>query len=272
MANSPLPNGSDVVDSHCHCGDVFYEPIDVLLYHMDSVGVAKAVLVQYFGQYDNAYQTAAQKRYPDRLASLVLVNTDSPTAIQEVDAAIADGARGIRFRPSTRSPGDDPFALWRAAEERGLVASCMGSLAAFESDDFFAIVEAFPNLRITIEHAGSSNRPNLNGDIDNTRERLFELGKYDNVYLKFGGLGEFYLRHTVLPGGIPFERPATDYLQRAYAAFGPRRLLWSSDFPPVSAREGYRNALLWPLQEFSHLPAEEQAMIFGGNTNELFFS
>ena len=29
----------------------------------------------------------------------------------------------------------------------------------------------------------------------------------------------------------------------AYEAFGPRRMMWGSDYPPVSGREGYRNAL-----------------------------
>ena len=32
-------------------------------------------------------------------------------------------------------------------------------------------------------------------------------------------------------------------LELAYDAFGPRRMMWGSDYPPVSEREGYRNAL-----------------------------
>ena len=243
MANSVLPDGSEVVDSHCHCGDVWYEPAEVLLHHMDVEGVAKAVLIQYFGQYDNTYQTSVQQRYPDRFASVVLIDPDSPTAIQEIDRAVAAGARGIRFRvrgarpfgiepfgvivdtgPVDPVPSDEHLAILRAAEERGLVLSLMGTLADFGSPEFFDLAGAFPGLRITVEHAGSSNRPNVNGDIEDTRERIFELAKFENIYLKFGGLGEFYPRHTVLPGGIPFESPTVDYLQR-----GVRRIRAGSD-------------------------------------------
>ena len=32
-------------------------------------------------------------------------------------------------------------------------------------------------------------------------------------------------------------------IEMAYDAFGPRRMMWGSDYPPVSGREGYRNAL-----------------------------
>ncbi|MCH7786517.1 MAG: amidohydrolase family protein [Chloroflexi bacterium] len=32
-------------------------------------------------------------------------------------------------------------------------------------------------------------------------------------------------------------------IEMAYDAFGSRRMMWGSDYPPVSGREGYRNAL-----------------------------
>ena len=33
------------------------------------------------------------------------------------------------------------------------------------------------------------------------------------------------------------------YLEMALEAFGPHRIMWGSDYPPVSVREGYHNAL-----------------------------
>lgn len=286
MVTSLLPDGGDIVDSHCHCGDIWYEPVEVLLFQMDRVGVARAVLIEYFGQYDNRYQTSVQQQYPDRFASVVLIDPDSPTAIAEMDKAVADGARGFRFRMrygrpfgyeaepgnASREPNEDHLALMAAGEERGLVLSLMGTLPDFGSEEFFDVVAAFPNLRFAIEHGGSSNHPNRHGDVADTRERIFELGKFENVYIKMGGLAEFYERLPVMPGGEPLVRPETNFHRRAYGSYGPRRIIWGSDYPPSSVHEGYENALRWPLQEYSWLPSEEQAMIFGGNSDELFFS
>jgi predicted TIM-barrel fold metal-dependent hydrolase len=251
---------------------VWHESLDALLFHMDSVGVAKAVLIQYFGQFDNSYQTAVQQAHPDRFASIVLVDPDSPLLLDDLDAAMARGARGIRLRPGTRSPGPDSLAIWCAAEERGLLVSCLGSLADFDSDEFRSVVSAVPSLPIVIEHLGSSSWPNLHGDFERSRDGVFGLSRFENVFMKFGGLGEFALRRLVLSTGVPFELAPSHHLRRAYQAFGPSRIMWSSDFSPVSGREGYRNALLWTLGEFSDLAPKEQALIFGGNAESLFFS
>jgi L-fuconolactonase len=56
----------------------------------------------------------------------------------------------------------------------------------------------------------------------------------------------------------------------AYAAFGAERMLWGSDFPPVSGREGYANALRWPREHFAALPAPDQAALFGGTAQRIY--
>ena len=46
-------------------------------------------------------------------------------------------------------------------------------------------------------------------------------------------------------------------------AFGPQRVMWGSDFPPVSSREGYHRSLQFPLDYFSDLSEGEREWIFG---------
>ncbi len=61
-------------------------------------------------------------------------------------------------------------------------------------------------------------------------------------YIKVGGLGEISERPPVLSPQFAFDH-TPPLIEMAYDAFGPRRMMWGSDYPPVSNREGYRNAL-----------------------------
>ena len=50
----------------------------------------------------------------------------------------------------------------------------------------------------------------------------------------------------------------------ALEAFGADRIMWGSDFPVVSSREGYDNSLRLPLAYFARLSEDERDAIFGG--------
>ena len=55
-------------------------------------------------------------------------------------------------------------------------------------------------------------------------------------------------------------RPLPDL---ALEAFGPDRMMWGSDYPPVSGREGYASSLGVPLDYFGKLSESEHEWIFG---------
>ncbi|MDP8924987.1 MAG: amidohydrolase family protein [Chloroflexota bacterium] len=252
-----------IVDSHCHAALGWYEPVEVLLRQMDANGVERAILIQIGGQFDNSYQTECVRRYPDRLASVVCVDparSDAPGALERL---AAEGATGVRLRPGDRSPGDDPLALWRKAAELGLSISSGGSGLEFADDAFAGVFEAFPELPIVIEHLGSVNNPREEAPERRPAEKVFGLARYPNAYMKIHGLGEFATRAMPVRGPFPFVEPIPPLLERAYDAFGPTRLMWGSDFPPVSGREGYANALKFPLERFANKPEAERAQIFG---------
>ena len=92
---------------------------------------------------------------------------------------------------------------------------------------------------------------------------MFGLSRFANAYIKVPGLGEFATRAMPVEEPFPFVEPIPALLERAYDAFGPTRMMWGSDFPPVSAREGYANALRFPLERFGNKPEAERAQIFG---------
>ena len=261
-----------IVDTHCHTSQYWYEPIESLLHQMDRNGVEHAVLVQMNGQMNNEYQFECVRRYPNRLASVVIVDTESPDAAEELSRLVDRGARGVRLRPSTRSPGEDPLAIWRAAGELELPVSCgCGcSNTEFASDEFAQICKTLSNVTVIIEHMGSTNQPDGEAPPYEVRRKVFSLARHPNVYVKIHGLGEFARRAMPVKEPFPFDEPIPPLLELAYQAFGPSRMMWGSDYPPVSTREGYRNALRFTMDQFRAKSEEEIGLIFGGVATRVF--
>jgi L-fuconolactonase len=259
-----------VVDTHCHASLDWYEPVETLLYEMDRNGVDQAVLIQIMGQFDNEYQFECVQRYPGRFANVVLVDTDRPDSVQLLERLAERGARGVRLRPTTRSPGDDPLAIWRTAERLGLLISCGGDSSGFASDEFASTIQALPALRIIIEHLGSVSRADTDETQRALHRKVFDLSRFSNTFIKVTGLGEFSQRAMPVPGGAPFVQPIPPLLDEAYAAFGPSRMMWGSDFPPVAAREGYRGALHLTRDQFGTRSQPDRDQIFGETARRVF--
>ncbi|MEM7031865.1 MAG: amidohydrolase family protein [Chloroflexota bacterium] len=259
-----------IVDTHCHVSQTWYEPVESLLYQMDQNDVAQAILIQIGGQYNNSYQVECVAKHPDRLASVVIVDAAHPDALAHLEQEKEAGAVGVRLSANTRSAGDDPFAIWRKAEALGLVVSCSGGRDGFLDDSFASLIEAVPNLPIIIEHLGNVNKPEGGTPPDAIWQKVYGLSRYPNVYIKIHGLGEFCTRARPVQEPFPFEQPIPPLLKFAYKAFGPERMMWGSDFPPVSGREGYQCSLQLTLAQFEDKPQTERDLIFGGVAQRVF--
>jgi L-fuconolactonase len=179
----------------------------------------------------------------------------------------------VRLGATARSPGGDPLAIWRQAAAFGLAVSCAGSAAEFASAAFADLVDAMREATIVLEHLGSVNQPDRDDADRDARLRTFDLARFPNVFLKIPGLGEWCRRAMPPTAPDPFAPPELPLLERAFAAFGSHRLMWGSDYPPVSAREGYRNALELPRERFAALPDvtdDDLDRIFGGTALSVF--
>ncbi len=258
-----------IADSHCHVSSTWYEPVETLLFQMDQNDVQHALLIQYMGQVDNDYQARCLERFPGRFASIVMVDTTQPDAPDTLAKLAERGAAGVRLSAGTRSPGEDPLAIWRKAEELGLATSCAGGADQFASDEFAALVEAVPDLPIIIEHLGGVKHRNNPDPLYPLAQKVFALARYPNTYIKIPGLGEFCVRNMPVTD-FPFAKPIPPFLEMVYEAFGPARMMWGSDYPPVSGREGYRNSLLLTMAQFEDKPETAVEQIFGGTVLALF--
>lgn len=260
-----------IVDSHCHVSRLWFDPVESLLFQMDRNQVEHAVLVQISAENDNSYQFECVRRYPGRFVSVVKVEETRPDALDELERLVERGARGVRLLATTRSPGEDPLAIWRAAARLRLPVSCLAySSADFGSDSFAELIEQLPDLTVVIEHMGSFNQPDGELAPYPNRRRVFALSRFPNVYLKVHGIGEFAPRISPFDETAPFGAEVPPLLEMAHAAFGADRLMWGSDYPPVSSREGYRNALEFTMERLSGLPDRDRGAIFGGTALRVF--
>jgi L-fuconolactonase len=252
----PVP----VVDSHCHVSPSWYEPVEVLLFQMERNGVDHASLIQMNGQADNRYQQECVRRYPGKFASVVFVHPDDPAAPGQLEREAGEGASGVRLGPGT------PMQLFEAAARLKLSVSSGGNSAGFASDQFARVLESFPEIPIVIEHLGGLNRPEQQED--GTRKKVFDLARFPNAHIKIHGLGEFSRRAVPAKEPLPFVEPIPTLLQEAYEAFGPERMMWGSDYPPVSGREGYANALSFTRAQLQHRSGLDD--VFGNTALRVF--
>ncbi len=261
----------EIIDSHCHASPIWFEPVETLLDEMNRNGVAKAVLVQISGEFDNTYLIECKRRFPVRFSVIANVDTARADAPEQLEKWVAQGAGGLRLRPATRSPGQDPLAIWRKAEELGLPVSLLGSLADFGSPEFEQVVKELSRLTIIMEHLGHSGGggPDRTGPPHEPYRKVLQLARYSNVFMKVTGFAEFATRAMPVKNPFPFS-DVPPLIEMAIAAFGSRRLMWGSDFPPVAGREGYRNALRFPLEHVRFKSDDDKEWVFGKTASTLW--
>jgi L-fuconolactonase len=99
-----------------------------------------------------------------------------------------------------------------------------------------AAARAVPQLRIVVDHLA---RPPLDtGDVEGWSRRVASLAACENVALKVS-VGIDVL--TAWPAWRPAD--LTPYVARAVELFGPRRLMLASNWPVVTLRAGYADAV-----------------------------
>lgn len=245
-----------IVDTHCHAGLRKYEPIESLLDQMFRNGVDQALLVQHLGEYDNRYLSECTQRFPGRLGAAILVDpsrADAPDTLAR-DADLP-GVRGLRMEATY------PESLWKKLNELGLPATIRGSLADLASDETRRRIRHYERINVCIEHLGFPDA--AEPAPYSTYRKVLQLADLPNVYLKVSGYYGFWGSGYPYTDVIPFA-------QLALEAFGPRRMMWGSDFPPVSGREGYHNALAFVDLLYPGLSQEERSWLMGKTAQQVW--
>jgi L-fuconolactonase len=213
-----------VVDGHVHVGLTKYVPAEVLLAQMGVAGIDKALLVQYGGCHDNVYLKQCMDRFPGRFASLGGVDYAADDVADRIRREVTENnLAGLRIPAATQNE-----AVWETVGELGIMASLSGGIDGMIDPRIEGYIKRFPDARFRIEHMGWF--PDVERSPDYAEyERLLSYSAYPNVVFMVSG---FYAFGKAYP-----YTEAVPFIERVLEAYGPRRMIWGSDFPPVAGKE-----------------------------------
>lgn len=252
--------GPQIVDAYTHCGVSHYKPVEEVLQALDGARVARAVLVQHLGEFDNSYIADVVRASPDRFTGVCLVDPAAGDAVAVLDTWLATGCfRGVRLQLQHLAAHP---ALFHAAAERNIhiVLCTIGGLTD-HLPDLHGFLDVYPNCSLTLSHWGWPRAVDA-PDFEPYAEVL-DLAEYPGVVLQLSGLGMF-----APDAPSVFER-AVDL---AFDRFGPYRMVWGSNFP-VSGGDaaGYYRELAQFLTGEIGLPAAVLPAVLGENALQMWF-
>ena len=82
-------------------------------------------------------------------------------------------------------------------------------------------------------------------------------------------MGELCTRPMPLVQPMPFP-DIPPLIEMAIEAFGANRLMWGSDWPHSAAREGYGNALKFPMKYVTYPSEDDNEWVFGKTAASLW--
>jgi L-fuconolactonase len=260
-----------VTDAHCHVSRFWREPVESLIFQMGRAQVDRAVLICAVYSHEWDYVRECSRQHPEMFSFVAAVHPDEADPDECVRAAVRDGAVGVRMRaPRNGQPTDGHLVALRTAQECGVSMNVLGWSEDFIGPVFAELVSAVPDACVVVEHLGTLRH--AGEETADAMRRVFELAQHAGIYLKFHGLGEFCVPKADPFVPFPFDEPIPPYLEWAYEAFGPDRLMWGSDYPNVCSREGYERCLTLARDRFAHLPDGEVDLMFDGNARRVFAS
>jgi L-fuconolactonase len=238
-----------------HLGDA-----ELLVELMDAAGVAGALLVQtpWLGE-DNRYFVDAMKRFPGRFAALGWL--EDPLAAGAPDRVerqyVEDGFRGVRLHltdervnAGVRDGLADP--LFKKTQQLGIPVQFLNRIPTHPT--ILEVARQFPDLTIVVDHLGHPD-PGESPHYASS-EPFFELAEHGNVYAKVSN----HVMHSRQP--YPWS-DLHDYQRRTIEAFGPRRLMWGSNWPMQVPSITYEERLTAVRDHLPGLTGEERAWILG---------
>ncbi|MBM01318.1 MAG: hypothetical protein CL762_01165 [Chloroflexi bacterium] len=264
-----------IVDTHCHAGINWFEPLEMLLAQLELNNVQRAVLIQHYGS-GNEYIFDCLKKYPNKLSVVPIIKWNNKK-MRQAEEVKKNGASGIRiyldYEDLFLSSG---IEFCKFLGDLNLVASVAGTLDQFSSLGFKKLVENARSTNFIIEHLAGVGEYSTSENSDVNCEGLLkyssvlDLSRFENLFIKIPGLGELNNRPYPLSNDMPFDFDSNNLIKMTLDSFGSNHMMWGSDFPPVSNREGYRSALEG-VKKLKIFTEQDRENIFNLVPMELFF-
>lgn len=229
-------------------------------------GIERTILVQ-------AAPTRAETRFLLELAASTpfvagvvgWIDFDAPDA-PDVVARLSSHCRLVGLRPMVQDLADDDWLarpalapVFEAMVAVGLVFDAL--VLPRHLPRLLRVVERHPDLAVVVDHGA---KPRIAArDLGRWREDLRAVAYAPEVACKLSGL----LTEAAPGDGLPALRPAVDAI---LDAFGPRRVLWGSDWPVVNLAGGYDRWREISLAALAALEAPARDAVLGGNAKRVY--
>ncbi|MDA8124343.1 MAG: amidohydrolase family protein [Deltaproteobacteria bacterium] len=239
-----------------------------LIAAMDEAGVDKAAIVHSSTTYgfDNSYVADCVAQQPQRFAGVFSVDMLADDAPEKIRYWVEDrklgGLRlftvGSTINNRESSWLDDPrtFPGWECARDLG-ISVCV-QMFKEGVPRLKVILEKFPKVRIVLDHL--MKPPIEDGPPYAGSEFLFDLARYENVYLK---LTTSQLRSSRKGNATP-----DTFFPLLVKKFGASRIAWGSNYPV------WQESLLEMVTEaksiLAVLPEDQQDWIFHRTAESLY--
>lgn len=225
----------------------------MLLELMKANGVARTVLVQFIGyRWDNRYTLDSMRSHRPYFMAVCRVNPVDPAAPDELSRLTEQGFHGVRLSPGGDASGDWirgslMLPLWKRAESLRVPMQIYAPITRMP--DVVPWIEQCPELDVVIDHMADCpiERPQ---ELD----KLIALARFPRVFVK--------ISHTwsISRQAYPWL-DAQEYVKRLYAVYGPKRLMWGTDWPVCKKWTSYDKTLSVVRDEMKFLNAEDKHWI-----------
>jgi L-fuconolactonase len=225
---------------------------EMLLELMRANEVARTVIIQVIHyRWDNSYAADVLRQYPQYFLGVARVNPESPRAPDDL-SHLVEGQKfqGVRLSPARDATGDwirGPLMppLWKRCRDLKVSMNILADIGRMP--EIAVLVEKFPDLTVVIDHMADCP-----ADQPEELAKLLALARYPRVFVK--------VSHTwsVSKQAYPY-RDAQEQVKRLYDTFGPRRLMWGTDWPLVERHCGYAKALAMVRDEMKFLNEEDKS-------------
>lgn len=225
---------------------------EMLLSLMKANGVAKTVIIQVIHyKYDNSYLAAVLKQYPQYFRGVCRVDPLDPAAPDHLSQISEQpGFHGVRLSPAADASGDwitGPLMppLWKRCQSLGVPMTLLAPITRMP--EIQKLVERFPELTVVIDHMADCPV-----DQPQELEKLIALVRYPKVFVK--------ISHTwsLSKQSYPWL-DSQRLVKRLYDTFGPKRLMWATDWPIAKERATYAQRLTVVKDDMAFLNADDKS-------------
>ncbi len=236
---------------------------EMLLELMAANGVEQTVLVQVIHyRWDNSYVAHVIENYPDKFMAVGRVDPEDPANADHLSMWTEEyGLHGVRLSPSADAAGDwfrGPLMDPLFARAQKLRVPMLILTKASRLLDLARLLEGYPDLDVCIDHMADVHPDDAEG-----RAILMDLARFPRVYVK--------ISHTwsISKQGYPWA-DTHGLVEEVYQSFGPRRVMWGTDWPVSLTKAEYPQPLSAVRDEMKFIAREDLEWVLGKTVLQLW--